>query len=234
MILYVNGDSHTAAAEAVNPHAFAEDDSNLYYLGRLPHPENLQVSWGKLLSLALGAGFKCDAESAGSNARILRTTRAWLEERRNSLENKLVIIQWSTWEREEWLHEGTWYQVNASGQDSVPTELIQKYKSYVAHVDWREKTQAAHDDIWQFHQELVDQNIPHVFFNGNTDFSSIPNQLDWGNNYIEPYNPAGTYHAQLQAAGIQTVMPGSYHYGRNGHAWWFKHILKYLMDNKFV
>ena len=26
MILYVNGDSHTAAAEAVNPHCFAEDD----------------------------------------------------------------------------------------------------------------------------------------------------------------------------------------------------------------
>ena len=104
----------------------------------------------------------------------------------------------------------------------------------MAHVDWREKTQTAHNDIWQFHQELVDQNIPHVFFNGNTDFSSISNQLDWGNNYIEPYNPASTYHAQLQAAGIQTVMPGSYHYGRNGHAWWFKHILKYLMDNKFV
>jgi len=32
MILYVNGDSHTAAAEAVNPHAFAEDDRNLQYL----------------------------------------------------------------------------------------------------------------------------------------------------------------------------------------------------------
>jgi hypothetical protein len=44
MILYVNGDSHTAAAEAVNPHAFAEDDSALFYLGRAPHPENLAVS----------------------------------------------------------------------------------------------------------------------------------------------------------------------------------------------
>ena len=58
MILYVNGDSHAAGAEAVNPHAFAEDDPELYYLGRLPHPENLQVTWGKLLSLALNAGFQ--------------------------------------------------------------------------------------------------------------------------------------------------------------------------------
>ena len=32
MILYINGDSHTAAAEAVTPHAFAEDESELFYL----------------------------------------------------------------------------------------------------------------------------------------------------------------------------------------------------------
>jgi hypothetical protein len=38
MILYVNGDSHTAAAEAVNPHAFAEDDPiALFYMGRALH-----------------------------------------------------------------------------------------------------------------------------------------------------------------------------------------------------
>jgi len=50
MILYVNGDSHTAAAEAVNAHAFAEDDSALRYLGRLPHPDNLAVSWGRIVA----------------------------------------------------------------------------------------------------------------------------------------------------------------------------------------
>jgi hypothetical protein len=55
--LYVNGDSHTAAAEAVNPHAFAEDDPELNYLGRLPHPANLAVRWGKLLSETFKAGF---------------------------------------------------------------------------------------------------------------------------------------------------------------------------------
>lgn len=234
MILYVNGDSHTAAAEAVNSHAFAEDDPNLYYLGRLPHPENIQVSWGKLLSLALNAGFRCDAESASSNSRILRTTRAWLAEQKNNLQDILVVIQWSTWEREEWLHEGIYYQVNASGEDSVPDELYGRYKSYIANVDWRQKTQQAHDEIWAFHQQLVDQNIPHVFFNGNTDFGSIQDRKDWGINYIGPYDPASTYHAQLQAAGIQTVMPDSYHYGRDGHAWWFKYLLKYLMSNRFV
>jgi hypothetical protein len=234
MILYVNGDSHTAAAEAVNTHAFAEDDPALYYLGRLPHPENLQVSWGKLLSMALTAGFQCEAESASSNARILRTTRAWLDARKNSLERKLVVIQWSTWEREEWLYDGTYYQVNGSGIDQVPAAAKERYRNYVIGLDWQQKTQSAHDEIWTFHQELQAQNIPHVFFNGNNDFGSIANRRDWGLSYIGPYDPANTYHAQLQAAGIETVMPDSYHYGRDGHSWWFKHMLKYLMSNKFV
>jgi len=234
MILYVNGDSHTAGAEAVNSHAFAEDDPNLYYLGRLPHPENLQVTWGKLLSLALNAGFQCEAESASSNARILRTTRAWLAKQKNNLQNILVVIQWSTWEREEWEYDGVTYQVNGSGIDHVPQQAQERYRNYIIGLDWLAKTQQAHSDIWVFHQELLDQNIPHVFFNGNNDFSSVTDKKDWGVNYIGPYDPASTYHAQLQAAGIETVMPDSYHYGRNGHSWWFKHLLNYLMSNKFI
>ena len=234
MILYVNGDSHTAGAEAVNAHAFAEDDPKLYYLGRLPHPENLQVTWGKLLSLALNAGFQCEAESASSNARILRTTCAWLAEQKNNLQNILVVIQWSTWEREEWEYNGVTYQVNGSGIDQVPPEAAERYRNYIIELDWRQKAQEAHDTIWAFHQELSAQNIPHVFFNGNNDFSSIQDQKDWGLNYIGPYDPASTYHAQLQTAGIETVMPDSYHYGRDGHSWWFKYLLNYLMTNKFI
>ena len=234
MILYVNGDSHTAGAEAVNSYAFAEDDPNLYYLGRLPHPENLQVTWGKLLSLALNAGFQCEAESASSNARILRTSRAWLAKQKNNLQNILVVIQWSTWEREEWEYDGVTYQVNGSGIDHVPQEAQERYRNYIIGLDWQAKTQQAHSDIWAFHQELLDQSIPHVFFNGNNDFGSVTDKKDWGLNYIGPYDPASTYHAQLQAAGIETVMPDSYHYGRDGHSWWFKHLLNYLMSNKFI
>ena len=100
MMLYVNGDSHTAAAEAVNPHAFAEDDTALFYLGRSPHPANLAVSWGRLLSLTLKSAFRCDAESASSNSRIIRTTNQWLADAGQDHPDLLVIIQWSTWERE--------------------------------------------------------------------------------------------------------------------------------------
>jgi hypothetical protein len=228
----VNGDSHAAAAEVVNSYAFAGDDPQLMHLGRLPHPENLVHSWGKLLSLALNAGFQCDAESAACNARIIRTTRKWLSENPNS--QKLLIIQWSTWEREEWLIDGVYYQVNGSGIDIVPEDYQEKYREYIIGLDWAQKTQEAHDEIWRFHQELTAQNIPHVFFNGNNDFSRIQDRQDWGLTYIDPYNPAGTYHALLQDAGIQTASPKSYHYGRDGHTWWFRYMLKYITQNQFI
>ena len=234
MMLYVNGDSHTAAAEAVNPHAFAEDDPGLFYLGRAPHPENLAVSWGKLLSIALKSSFRCDAESASSNSRIMRTTREWLSGAGQDFPNKLVIIQWSTWEREEWQYDGKYYQIGASGLDDVHVGLQEQYKHFVADVDWQEKTQQAHDQIWQFHLELKDQKIRHIFFNGNNDFSKITNQKKWGKNYIGPYNPAETYDAVIRSRGIDTVMPGSWHFGRDGHSAFHRFILDYIIKNKFV
>jgi hypothetical protein len=234
MMLYVNGDSHTAGAEAVNTCAFAEDDPRLIYLGRLPHPDNLAVTWGKTLSLALRSSFHCDAESASSNDRIIRTTKKWLAGPGQGHPDQLIVIQWSTWEREEWFYNGIYYQVNGSGIDQVPEEAQDRYRNYVINLDWRAKTQQAHDQIWAFHQELKSQGMPHIFFNGNSDFSAIADQRDWGVSYMAPYDPGQTYHAQLQAAGIDTVMPGSYHYGANGHNWWFRHVLNYMMQNQFV
>lgn len=236
MILYVNGDSHTAAAEAVNPHAFAEDDSQYFYMGRVPHPDNLAVSWGKLLADIVKAGLKCDAESASSNVRIMRTTREWLQQAPKAQTDILVIIQWSTWERQEWLIDGTYYQVNASGIDDVPVDHQQRYKEFVANYDWRSCMKQAHDDVWAFHNELTAQNIRHVFFNGNNHFEAIEQQQrhDWGKSYIDPYNPKMTYHQWLQNNGFDTVAPKSWHYGREAHAAWSRYMLQYIVANQLI
>lgn len=232
-ILYVNGDSHTAAAEAMNHHAFAMDDGALFYLGRRPHPDNLAVSWGKVLSTPLRASFHCDAESASSNDRILRTTREWLKQPRN--QDALIIIQWSTWEREEWQDEsGTYFQVNASGIDDVPASMKLRYTNFVLNVDWRECTQQWHKRIWEFHQELEAQGIPHIFFNGNNHFESITDRKDWGTSYIDPYNPNGTFDAILKQNSYQTVAPESWHFGREAHSFWAKYMLQYIVRNQII
>lgn len=234
MILYVNGDSHAAGAEAANQHAFAEDDSQYFYLGRAPHPDNLAVTWGCLLSKSLRAGFHLAAESASSNDRIIRTTREWLTNYDLNREEILVIIQWSTWEREEWLHNGIYYQVNASGIDMVPQELQEKYRNYIIGIDWNQKTQEAHNKIWVFHKELQAKNIPHIFFNGNNDFAKITDQKNWDTSYISPYDASMTFDAIIRRQGFETVSPNSYHYGKEAHSFFHRFMLQYIIDNNYI
>ena len=233
MILYTNGDSHTAAAECVNNHAFAEDDQQYWMMGRVPHPDNLAVSWGKLLSNRLNCGFKCEAESASSNSRIIRTTRNWMKHQEKDIYRTLYIIQWSTWEREEWLIDGVLYQINASGTDNVPASHQDEYKEYVSNINWTQKTRDSHEEIWNFHQELESLGAKHIFFNGNNDFSKIEIQKDWGTSYIGPYNPMCTYDAVISQR-CETVSPTSYHYGPDGHRVWAQYLTKYIVDNKIV
>jgi hypothetical protein len=234
MILYANGDSHTAAAEAVNPHCFAEDDSDLYMLGRRPHPANLAVSWGQQLAKLINAEFYCDAESAASNARIMRTTRDWIHKNYNRLDRTVMVIQWSTWEREEWLYEGQYWQVNASGIDHVPVALQDRYKQFVSSVNWGRCAEQAHREIWQFHQELNKKNIQHVFFNGNSNFDSMPNHFNWSGCYMNPYDAKITYSNLLKTAGFSTVNPQSWHFGPSAHSFWANYVLQYIKQNNLV
>ena len=235
MIVYVNGDSHTAAAEAVNQHAFAEDDPAFFYLGRAPHPINLAVSWGHVLAQTLKATFKCDAESASSNIRILRTARTWANQHRDR-KDQLMIIQWSTWEREEWIIDGRPYQVNASGIDHVPESHQQRYREWIAGLDWQKSEIHWHREIYDFHQELLAQGIRHVFFNGNNHFDKISDsaRFDWGANYIAPYDPSHTYNQWLKSHGYQTVAPNSWHFGQQAHAAWSHFMLQYCINNRMI
>jgi hypothetical protein len=176
----------------------------------------------------MGAHLSCHAESASSNDRILRTTREWLSKNTPDL----LIIQWSTWEREEWLHEGVYYQVNASGQDQVPPELQERYRNYVIGTDWPTKTQQAHDLIWAFHLELDQKRIPHVFFNGNNNFSRVTNHQNWHANYIAPYDPSRTFDSILRQNGHEP-RHNSWHFGKDAHSFFAQFMLQYCIDHQF-
>jgi hypothetical protein len=234
MILYINGDSHSAGAEAVNTYAFANDDPLYWALGRLPHPDNLRVSYGCELANRMYAILECDAESAASNDRIFRTTEDYLI---NADKPDLVVIGWSTWEREEWLHNGTYYQVTAGGTDSVPNTLKDHYKQWViAQSDpaiINDKIVAVHNRIWQLHEDLDSRKIPHVFFNTYSDFGHIKNlgylgakEHNWGTSYVDPYRKEGTYYNWCIANGFKTVNPNSYHFGHNAHCAWAEYLFQ--------
>jgi hypothetical protein len=252
LILYVNGDSHSAGAEAVNTYCFAGDDPLYYTLGRKPHPDNERVSYGCQLANHLGAILHCDAESASSNARIIRTTREYLKTERPDF----VVIGWATWEREEWLHDGVYYQVNASGTDSVPNVLQDEYKAWVVKQSTsdliNESTLQAHKDIHDFHLELQEQGIKHFFFSTLHSFANITNlehlggkEFDWHGCYFHPYQDNMTYHAYLTERGHKPrpvwigpkairekkpIPPKSYHLNDRAHDAWAETLLPIVQN----
>ena len=233
MILYVNGCSHTAAAEAVVSDCFAVDDGKAG-IDRRPHPKNLEASYATIVANELGAKLVCDAQSGGSNSRILRTTREWIQNNSDKLVDTVIVLQWTTWEREEWLHNGTWYQVNASGVDWVPEELKQRYKEYIVDIDWGIKTQQAHEDIWQLHQELLSKKIRHLFFSGHSTFSDIYNRYDWGRYYMDPYIRESSYHNWLAQNGGVYANAKSYHFDAKSHRLWAQYLLQYIHTNQIL
>jgi len=239
MILYVNGDSHSAGAELVENYAFADDDPTYKHLGRRPHPDCIPHTFGYKLAQTLNAGFYLDAESGSSNARILRTTQQFLQDNRK--QDVFVLIGWSTWEREEWQDKDTYYQVTASGTDSVPVHLEEDYKAWVIkqvedQKETRRKARLWHKRIWNLHCELQEKNIKHLFFNTYTHFDEhvmpFKEQLEynWNNCYIDPYEQSLTYYHWLNRKGYKPVRYGSYHYGRDAHIGWYKHLLPRLTE----
>ena len=239
MIVYVNGDSHSAGAEALNLHAFAEDDGLYYGLGRKPHPENLKVSYGCNIANELGAILVCDAESASSNDRIFRTSWDRLQGVQNMPVDRpdLVIIGWSTWEREEWSHEGVYYQVTASGTDDVPDKLKERYKKWVIEQSdptvINNKLIKVHERIIDLHIALEDKRIPHLFFNTFQSLHNIRNLMhlgaepvDWNGCYIGPYDEDLSYYNWLKGQGFETATPESYHFRADAHRAWAEFLIQ--------
>ena len=239
-MLYVNGDSHTAAAEAAVAHGWACDDGDpaIQIFGKRPHPENDRVSFGYRLSQDLGCAYINDSQSGGSNTRILRTTNQFLDNYAGRESELFVLIQWSTWEREEWLIDGEYYQINASGNDTVPESHQQEYKQWIINIDWQKKSEEWHQKIWQYHQNLVRRQVRHLFFNADMYFppEEIPldHRHDWNRSYLDPYSESGTYQKILKHHGFRCQSPHNYHFGVDGHCFWSKYLLQYIIDNNLI
>ena len=210
MIVYVNGDSHSAGHDAGGP----------------------EFSYGRHMADALSAEFICDAVPACSNDSIIERTVEYLENNTPDY----IIIGWSTWERETWHHDDTSYNITASGLDSVPPALRTRYKQWVIDSMTPEfqhrKEEENHTKIWQLHQLLKSKNIPHLFFNCYSHFYYVnthnKTRYDWGDNYINPYDRNSTYYFWLEQHGYTPANPKYYHYGPDAHHAWAEFLLPYI------
>ena len=229
MILYVNGDSHSAGAETVSGYCFAEDDPRYRHLGRRPHPENLAVSYSQKLADNLDYDLICEAESAGSNDRIIRTTKEYLKDNTPDL----IVIGWATWEREEFLIDGVYYQFSGGIKGlHWPIHIKNFYQDWVTNAQPFKRAEFWHEQIHKFHLELLDKNINHLFFNSYTAFNhDFIKPINWLDNYIDPYREQGTYYNWLKFQGFETVNPTSYHFGADAHQAWANQLTKIINES---
>jgi hypothetical protein len=208
MILYANGDSHTAGVGVDHRQTFAN-----------------------LVARHFGLTLVNHAQSGASNQRILRTTRDYL----SNNDPALILIGWSTWEREEWLYQDNYYDVNSSGHPGLPEELHDRYKQWVTEqtadvVDT--KSQQAHSDIYQLHTDLAQHSTGHLFFNCMYNFFKISEPVDWQDNYVGPYDNEYSYYWYLKNHGWKT--DAWYHYSAEAHAVWADVLIKHIEESNLL
>lgn len=205
-MIYINGDSHSAGADIIPGICFAQDDPRYLAYGRRPHPEAIVETYGYKIAQTYNQGFFCDAESGSSNYRILRTTRNFVEQTKDKSKIN-IIIGWTSWEREEWQdpdHRETYYQVTASGTDSVAPFMREEYKRWVIRQtpeELKRKKAKWQETINEFSQELTEQSVNHFFF------------------HVDEYIKF------LTEQGYQST---NGHFGADGHTEWAKHIGDYI------
>jgi hypothetical protein len=207
MILYVNGDSHSQGV-GVQTHE----------------------SYPAIVAKEFGLDIVNEARSGASNARILRTSREYLASQQTP---DLIVIGWSTWEREEWQHENQYYNINSSGHDPLPKILENSYKKWVIEQTpetLNEKSIQWHKEIFQFHKELIQKNIKHVFFNCMYNFFQIEDKLNWGINFIGPYDNDSSYYWWLTQQGFRSDK--WYHFGADAHRAWADRLISYIKTHQ--
>lgn len=210
MILYVNGDSNSNGTELT-------DQSH---------------SWPVLLGQALDLNLVNDSTSGGNNPGILRTTKDALAQ--IDSQDVFVVVGWTGWEREEWLHNNQYYTVTASGRNSVPAELQLKYVNWITEQnddEQQRKSKLLHNQIYELHCFLIEQGIPHLFFNALMPFLQYES-VDWHNNYLGPYERDLSYYWYLLDQGH--VPSKNFHHGKHAQAVWAKLLHQYIIENKLL
>lgn len=213
MIFYVNGDSNSNGSEC----------------------KDLDTSWPNLLAKRLGFALVNEAKSGTSNPGIMRVASQALA---HSNQKTFVIIGWTSWEREEWLHRGQYYDVNAGGHNTLPNELHEEYKQWVTLQGPNQqaiKSRSMHEQIHRLHRSLLDRRIPHLFFNALMPFQHNlldPVHKDWGKNYLGPYDNELSYYWYLKNHGWHPT--DNNHYADDAQWVWAEVLYNYIQENKLV
>lgn len=89
-MLWIGGDGHCAGAYAVNNYSTCEDDPDLWWRGRQPHPENAAINWATTLAKTLKLQFINDADEMDNAQSILVKGQRWINTNKRS--KNIVLV----------------------------------------------------------------------------------------------------------------------------------------------
>lgn len=231
MILYVNGDSHSVGhGITVDNYGMVKNDPEYAHIGEAPHPNSFPFSYGSVLSQSLPADLVCQGLSGGSWDRVIRLTKQFVYQSRGNI---FVLLGLPDSQREEWLHNGVYYQINAIGAENLPLELQTKYKQWVIAKDehiWYRRSVYMHDTATKLHHWLKQHNVMHLFFCFSQCLNMARAQLsevtDFGANFFHPYDQDFIYEVWCKKQGFKKDVNG--HYGADAHAAWATLLEPYI------
>jgi hypothetical protein len=230
--IYFNGDSYVQGAELDDP---------------------ATQSFVTKLSAKLGATFINQAENGSSNSLIIRKMTEYLYEcRKTNIFPDLVVIGWSESTREDWFIEGGYRSLAGTGPAFEYSDPVAFDYWHRNNKSWRyrhEMCKFYNRAIHNLHLELLQLNIPHVFFNAIDSLNKVVSELPWLANedggdifklpwqdcYFYPYDRQDmSWRGWALAHNYQEVTPGMYHFKEDCHEAWANIIYNYIKEKNIV
>ena len=204
MLLYVNGDSHTA-------------------------PE---YSYAGLVAREFDYSLINQAQSGCSNASIIRRTKEYLSNTKpdfiiigwSTWEREEWHVDNEYYNVNSSGHDVLPNNLKARYKSWVKSQNTDTLTT---------KSKKCHQDIFDLHIYLQRKNIKHLFFNCMYNFvHTVYEPYNWSNQYIDPYNNDCSYYWYLKGKGLCT--DAWYHYKVDGHTVWAKYLINYIKENKLI
>lgn len=190
-----------------------------------------------VMSRELGRSFRCWAKNAASNYWMEHHIEYFLADRAKWPNDTMLVIGWTSWERQEWPWQYQNYSVSAGPNYGVPDAMMARYRAWKQNLtdDMVQEAKASwHDRIYQCHEMLRSHSVPHLFWLTYDSFHDATEQRDWHSSFHAPYHDDGDMYHWLTARGHETPGDDPYHFGAEAHRAWAYQLVKHVRENRLI
>lgn len=185
--------------------------------------------------------FDCMAKNGASNDHIMRITEQWINNTDCDNKEKFVFIGWSTWERQEYLIDNQYYDIDGwliNNAQGLPAQLQQHMLEMKKQIDSNPDYMDEQAMIWAerihyFAQSLEARGIGYLFWNAYMKLlKPIPvDKFVFDHRYVLPYTDCFNQYFYLkQVRNCKPIDNDPYHFDADGHRKWAEFLIQYIQD----